>query len=83
MRQWRDLIRKGLDCFGRARLGPLRFGESGMYDIASAVSTVYISRDSLVMLYYKYYLYIEEIFVGCLLLISSYCVCTSLERNVS
>ena len=68
---------------GRARLGPLRFGESGMYDIASAVSTVYISRDSLVMLYYKYYLYIEEIFVGCLLLVSSYSVWASLERNVS
>ena len=57
---------------GRARLGPLRCGESGMYDnIASAVSTVYISRYSLVLLYYKRYLYIEEIFLDCFLVISS------------
>ena len=55
---------------GRARLGPLRYRESGMCDCFCSL-TVYICRDSLVMLYYKRYLYIEEIFLDCFLVISS------------
>ena len=67
---------------GRARLCPLRSGASGMC-VASAVSTIYISRDSLVKSYCKRYLYIGETFADCAPRVSSCSVGKTLETNVS